>query len=135
MSGDFLGAAAEFGGHCVIAASATKASGAQVSGAKSSAAVSGAARFGSLRQAQRPPRRPSRCSRLAGSTKYDVAQDRLAISMTNRGPRPSFRHPMPDPLTNWKPASHRRRNVRIYGKDESDGRLIEPFAVRLRGAV
>jgi hypothetical protein len=64
-----------------------------------------------------------RRSRLAGSTTYDL--DRQAISITNQGPRASFRHPTADPLTNWKPASHRRRNVRIYGKDESDGRLIQ----------
>ncbi|MBO0712712.1 MAG: hypothetical protein J2P47_15685, partial [Acetobacteraceae bacterium] len=120
-SGDWAGTAAEFGGHCATTASATK-----VSGANSlAAAVNRAARFGSLRQTQRPTRRPLRCSRLAGSTTYDVAQDGQAISITNQGPRASFRHPTPDPLTNWKPASHRRRNVRIYGKDESDGGLID----------
>ena len=127
-SGEWAGAAAEFRGHCATTASGTEASGTQpsgakVSGAKSSAVVSRAAGFGSLRQTQRRTRRPLRCSRLAGSTKANVAQGRQAVSITNQGPRASFRHPTPDPLTNWKPASHRRRNVRIYGKSESDGQL------------
>lgn len=123
-SGDWAWAAAEFGGHCATTASDTKASGAKAS----TAAVSRAARLGSLRQAERRTRRPLRCE-LAGSTKYD----RQAISITNHGPQASFRNPTPDPLTNWKPASHRRRNVRIYGKDESDGRPFEAFAVRGAG--
>jgi len=61
-----------------------------LSAAEASAAGAGrAARLASLRTLLRT-RRPLR-RRLAGLTKYDMAQDGRTISITNQGPRATFR--------------------------------------------